>query len=253
MTPVTKKIKTRNTTGFITYEKKNKKPEHRAGRKKKTEEWKVKQNRKKTLQREINLADNNFEKENSMFILLTYKQENLPADYKEAYNDIKNFKKRLRTAFGSNIKTIFTIHRGSRKGRYHAHMLINTNDRKTVSDAWKNGVIFRKTIKDESMRNIITYMMLGVFSNNSKSDPFSGDPIMGKDNNIFINSRNLDKPVVIVLEDEESHINALKVIKAAEECDANQRYIVNGSSKFCGEFNNASIDNKLYRRLKLSS
>lgn len=128
-----------------------------------------------------------------MFVTLTFKDE--VVDYEDAKQAWGLFAKRMRYAFGDNIKYIAT-HELQKRGVYHFHMLVNTDyvDHAVWSDIWKNGFVFiekinatSSSVKRQQIRYIFKYLVKDILEK-------EGNGVRSNHRKIYC-SRNLSKPV----------------------------------------------------------
>lgn len=138
----------------------------------------------------IDLAIHN---ELDMFVTLTFKDK--VVDYEEAKQAWGLFVKRMRYAFGDNIKYIAT-HELQKRGAYHFHMLINVGyvPHAVWSHIWQNGFVFVRKInatssraKRRQVKYIFKYLVKDILEN-------EGNGRRSKYRKIYC-SRNLSKPV----------------------------------------------------------
>lgn len=99
-------------------------------------------NSKKKLARLINT---NFT-EDDLKVELTYRDPFNPENDEEAFKDLNNFLRRLRYYRRSkgmdDLKYVVTTEKGSKKGRYHHHLVINGGvDIKLIKEIWGKGII----------------------------------------------------------------------------------------------------------------
>ncbi len=96
------------------------------------------------------LINENFKK-GDYSICLTYDDESLPDDHKQARNCIKNFLRNLKNAYNSEgfaLKYIYNIEY-SEKGRLHHHLVVNGDvPLETIEKKWTYGHVHYKPLDD---------------------------------------------------------------------------------------------------------
>lgn len=114
-------------------------------RSKPTSEVQQRLNERNSIKKLGRLINTNFT-ENDLKVELTYRDPFNPGCDADAFRDLNNFLRRIRYYRKVNnldeLKYVVTTEKGSKKGRYHHHLVINGGiDVKTLKDIWGKGII----------------------------------------------------------------------------------------------------------------
>lgn len=111
------------------------------------------------------LINTNFT-ERDLEVGLGFDDKHLPETYEGVQKAIRNFIRRLKREREKNnlaeLKYIYVIERGEKKGRFHAHMIMNGDmDRDTIEKLWRQGYAhtFRLKFDDEGLRGLAKYKL----------------------------------------------------------------------------------------------
>lgn len=129
-----------------------------------TPEMKQKLNEIASQNKLIRIANANF-CESDLKVELTYKPEKNPETDEDAARELRNFLrrvKRYRERNGlSELKYIAVTERGSVKGRYHHHLILNDIPIKDLVDLWGNGIVGTDVLQfdENGIASLARYMM----------------------------------------------------------------------------------------------
>ncbi len=157
----------------------------RRSRYKPTSECQKELNRRNAEKKLIRLMNANFT-EDDYKIELTYRNDTLPEDDDAALKELRNFLrrlKRLRRKKGlPELKYVAATEKGTRKGRYHHHLVISGDlDIKEIRKVWARGIVHFSPLEfnEEGIEALARYHMK--------------EPIGSK---FFQASRNLTQPEI---------------------------------------------------------
>ncbi len=95
---------------------------------------------------------------------LGYSDEYLPQDYSGVQKDVRNFVRRLKRYRDNNeleeLKYLYVIEKGERRGRWHVHFATNGDiDRDVIENLWGKGYAhsFRMEFDDEGLKGLSKY------------------------------------------------------------------------------------------------
>lgn len=138
-----------------------KKQGQRAKRGKPTSEVQQKINERNSKLKLSRLMHANFTSED-IEIHLTYSEDCLPADAREALRDIQNYIRRLRKYYkGRELKYITVTETGAENGRFHHHITISGGvSRDILEEEWKKGYANSKRLQftDKGLQGLANYM-----------------------------------------------------------------------------------------------
>ena len=139
------------------------------------------------------LINTNF-KPGDLEIGLGYDDEFYPETYADVQRDIRNYIRRIKRYREKHnmpeLKYVYTIERGERNGRFHAHMITNGDiDRDTLEGLWGKGYAhaLRVDFNDEGLRGLAKYKV--------KEPETEAGQIDGKIHR-WAASKNLKKPYI---------------------------------------------------------
>lgn len=100
-------------------------------------------------------------RKNDLFVTLTYKREERPADMAQAKKEFREFMKRIRKAYrraGKELKWICNIENGT-KGAWHVHLVVNRipDAELIITEAWQHGMVDMRLI-DGDMAKLAPYL-----------------------------------------------------------------------------------------------
>ncbi len=137
----------------------------RRKRYKPTSECQKELNRKNAEKKLIRLMNANFT-EDDYKIELTYRNDTLPEDADAALKELRNFLrrlKRLRKKKGlPELKYVAATEKGTRKGRYHHHLVISGDlDIKEIRKVWARGIVHFSPLEfnEEGIEGLARYHM----------------------------------------------------------------------------------------------
>lgn len=138
-----------------------KKQGQRAKRGKPTSEVQQKINERNSKLKLTRLLHTNFTSDD-IEIHLTYSEDCLPADAREALRDIQNYIRRLRKYYkGKELKYIVITETGAENGRFHHHITISGGvSRDILEEEWKKGFANSKRLQftDKGLQGLANYM-----------------------------------------------------------------------------------------------
>lgn len=100
-------------------------------------------------------------RKNDLFVTLTYRREDRPADMEEAKREFAEFIRRVRKRFrraGHELKWICNIENGT-KGAWHIHLVVNRipDVEVIINEAWIHGIVDLRLI-DGNMAKLAPYL-----------------------------------------------------------------------------------------------
>jgi len=115
----------------------------------------------RTQEWSIRLMDEASAWESSIFVTLTYSEEELPKDQLVSKRDLQLFLKRLRKSYPTPLKYYASGEYGEKTDRPHYHLIIfgmKLTDQNYIETAWNKGRIDVGTVTIESCRYVASYI-----------------------------------------------------------------------------------------------